>query len=191
VFLPVGPSATKHGPNNYNKHGQLNSPLCQFRNEQARSRSLTAIRTNLTRKLHSHQYCQHSTCSYQSRPSQPNQINWSSESESWWYRYLNYHGTMGCDVERIVPPYVERHPRHATQLQRPPCRCHREGARGHNHRPTCLRVLVWPRRVMESSRMLAPDWWHGSLKSPPPREIRALLLVVVTIFTTMMRRARG
>jgi hypothetical protein len=32
---------------------------------------------------------------------------------------------------------------------------------------------------------------HGSLKSPPPREIRALLLVVVIIFVALTRRARG
>jgi hypothetical protein len=44
---------------------------------------------------------------------------------------------------------------------------------------------------MASSRTPTPDWQHGSLKRPPPREIRALLLVVVTVFAAMTWRARG
>jgi hypothetical protein len=98
---------------------------------------------------------------------------------------------MGSDVERIAPPYTERDPRHTVRLQ-PPChRCHNEGARGRKHRPTCLRVLVRPRRVMASSRTPTPNWRHKSLKSPPPWEIQVLLLLLVTIFAVLARRARG
>jgi hypothetical protein len=37
---------------------------------------------------------------------------------------------MGRDVERVAPPYVERHLRHTAQLQPPRRRCHSEGAHG-------------------------------------------------------------
>jgi hypothetical protein len=43
-----------HDRRRRHKHGQLNSLLHQFRNEQTSSRSLTPIRTNLTLKLRSH-----------------------------------------------------------------------------------------------------------------------------------------
>jgi hypothetical protein len=58
---------------------------------------------------------------------------------------------MGRDVKRIAPPYAERHARHATRLQPPHRRWYNEGARGRSHRPTCLRVLVRPRRAMAST----------------------------------------
>jgi hypothetical protein len=61
-----------------------------------------------------------------------------------------------------------------------------EMAQGH----ISLSVLIRPRHVMASSRTLASDWQYGSLKSPPPQEIRALLLVVVTIFAALTRRSR-
>jgi hypothetical protein len=44
------------------------------------------------------------------------------------YGYLNYHGTMGHDVEWITPPFAERHPCHAARLQPSRRRCHNKGA---------------------------------------------------------------
>jgi hypothetical protein len=41
--------------------------------------------------------------------------------------YFSYHETMGRDVERIAPPYAERHPRHTARLQPPRHRCHNKG----------------------------------------------------------------
>jgi hypothetical protein len=50
VTIPKIRGMHSHGRHHRDEHEQLNSPF-QFRNEQASSRSLTPIRTNLTPKL--------------------------------------------------------------------------------------------------------------------------------------------
>jgi hypothetical protein len=49
-----------------------------------------------------------------------------------------------------VPPYAERHPRHAARLQPPRRWCHNDGACGRSHWPACLCVLVRPRRAWKA-----------------------------------------